>query len=116
MLGYSKFEWIASGILGLVLFTWILWPSDKKPEEKKPETASSSEIMKCSELIKKSSTHPSSVVVHEISGTSSDRKGPGGTSRVKMEFEAKNQIGIEMEYTAICQFANEAPSIQIFNR
>lgn len=54
MLGYSKFEWIVAGILGVVLFSWILWPAEKKPTEPKTKKASSSEIMKCSELINES--------------------------------------------------------------
>lgn len=116
MLGYSKFEWIVAGILGVVLFSWILWPAEKKPTEPKTKKASSSEIMKCSELIKTSATNPSTVVLHELAGTSSDRKGSGGTSRVKMDFEAKNTFGIQVEYQAVCQFAKGVPSIQIFNR
>ncbi len=116
MLGYSKFEWIFAGILGVALFSWILWPAEKKPTEPKPERASSSEIMKCSELIKTSATHPSTVVLHELAGTSSDRKGPGGSSRVKMDFEAKNAFGLQLEYQAVCLFAKGVPSIQIFNR
>ena len=116
MLGYSKFEWIVAGILGGVLFSWILWPAEKKPTEPKTKKASSSEIMKCSELIKTSATNPSTVVLHELAGTSSDRKGSGGTSRVKMDFEAKNTFGIQVEYQAVCQFAKGVPSIQIFNR
>ena len=116
MLGYSKFEWIFAGILGVVLFSWILWPAEKNPTEPKTERASSSEIMKCSELIKTSATNPSTVVLHELAGTSSDRKGPDGTSRVKMNFEAKNAFGLQLEYQAVCQFAKGVPSIQIFNR
>lgn len=116
MLGYSKFEWIFSGIVGVVLISWILWPAEKKPIEPKPERASSAEIMKCAELIKASATHPSTVVLHQLIGTSSDRKGPGGTSRVNMDFEAKNALGLQLEYQAVCLFANGVPTIQIFNR
>lgn len=116
MLGYSKFEWIFAGILGVVLFSWILWPEEKKNSEPKPERASTAEIMKCSELIRASATNPSTVVLHELIGTSSDRKGPGGTSRVSMDFEAKNAFGLQLEYQALCQFAKGVPSIQIFNR
>ncbi|MFG0858853.1 hypothetical protein [Pseudomonas sp. CJQ_13] len=116
MLGYSKFEWVFAGIIGVLLFSWILWPSDNKANEPMPDRASTAEIMKCSELIKKSANYPATVVVHELTGTSSDKKGPGGTSRVKMYFEAKNAFGVQMEYQAICQFAQDTPSIQIFER
>ena len=104
------------GFWGVVLFSWISWPAEKKPTEPKTKKVSSSEIMKCSELIKTSATNPSTVVLHELAGTSSDRKGSGGTSRVKMDFEAKKAFGIQVEYQAVCQFAKGVPSIQIFNR
>ncbi|NMX94952.1 hypothetical protein [Pseudomonas sp. WS 5086] len=116
MLGYSKAEWIFAGILGVVLFSWILWPGEKKPTEPKPERASSAEIMKCAELIKTSANNPSTVVLHELVGTASDRKGPEGTSRVKMDFEAKNAFGLELKFQALCLFAKGVPSIQISNR
>jgi hypothetical protein len=33
-----------------------------------------------------------------------------------MNFEAKNSFGLEMEYQAICQFAEGVPKIQVFER
>jgi hypothetical protein len=116
MLGYSKGEWIFSGVLGAVLFTWILWPGEEEPSAPPPERASTAEIQTCAERIRQSASHPSTVVLHLVLGTSSDKLGPGGTSRVKMNFEAKNSFGLEMEYQAICQFAEGVPKIQVFER
>jgi hypothetical protein len=115
MLGYSKGEWIFSGVLFVVLVSWILWPTEEGPVEPAPARASTAEIQTCAGLIRQSANNPSTVVLHLVIGTSSDKQGPGGTSRVQMNFEAKNAFGLETKYRAICQF-DGGPSIQIFDR
>lgn len=115
MLGYSKWEWGLAGVVGVVAFSYIL-TRDDEPEAAKPERASAAEIAECEQRIKRSVAGQAEVDVHTLTGSSSDKLGAGGTSRVKLYFDQIAPGGVKIEYQGFCQFAEGMPELLVTRR
>lgn len=86
---------------------WFAWYYGAKPKEAKlADQATSAEIMECKQRIEQRFTGLYNVDISVLTGTSSDKKGPDATSRVKMDFELEAPGGVRTKHTGMCQFAN----------
>ena len=67
----------------------------------------------CREGILKTAAFPSSVDIHVLTGTAFDTNKTTGNTRVRMDFTAKNALGAELSYTAICIFPGDGSPPEI---
>lgn len=113
-LGYSKFEWIFSVIVTIpIIYFFNVWLSDE--DEPRPERATAAEIMECKDRIERRFSNRGKVDVSAIIGTSSDKLGPGGTSRVRMAFSVEDRSGVVVKQYAVCQFAEGVAALSLSN-
>lgn len=115
MLGYSKFEWALAVVIGVAAL-WFLIARDSgsdSPPKEAINRASAAEVMECESRIKAGTPPPLKADVKTLLGMSSDKQGPGGTSRVKLYFDVVDPSGSTIEYQAVCQFANGAPPLVV---
>jgi hypothetical protein len=115
-LGYGKMEWVLGAVVGIPAI-WYAWYAGSQPDEVVArERASASEVMECKDRIESSFSGAYTVDVSVITGTASDKQGPGGTSRVFMGFELTAPGGVVTKHTGICQFADGVPSLSVRQR
>jgi hypothetical protein len=74
----------------------------------------SSAIEACSEAAKSLVMYPELADIHTWSGSAFNADKTTGNAQVFLDFDAKNALGIEFEYTARCVFpTNARPEIQV---
>ena len=106
----SKAEWVVGLILGAGLL-WFLLGRDADQDAGSVEQASAAEVMECKERIESEFPEAKRVGTSLLAGKSSDKLGPGGTSRVKLYFEVEAMDGKITPYQGVCQFADGAPPL-----
>ncbi|MEH6565552.1 MAG: hypothetical protein V7756_09545 [Halopseudomonas sp.] len=115
---YTKEQWIACAVILIIGIPLIMWAkssgSDKAAD--KLSDAESSAIRACSDMVLDQAAFPSSVDLHLVTGATVDRLGARDTLRVFLKFDAKNALGAELPYRAICFFDTEPPTINIAGR
>jgi len=115
MLGYSKGEWILGVIVGVPAF-WYAWTFISDPKQQKvSEKASPEEIVECKSRIEHNYPKGYKVDVSVLTGSSSDKKGPEGSSRVKLYFDVYYPSGMQ-SFQGICQFFDGAPPLLVQTR
>lgn len=115
-LGYGAGEWIFSAVLGAT-FLWVFMFTDffdRSSGEPRAERASTAEIMQCKARIEREFAGTIFTVdTKPIIGTSSDKLGPAGTSRVKMHFDLVSPGGGTVSRVAVCQYTPDAPPLVV---
>lgn len=105
-LGFPKSQYVLAVVIGVPAM-WFAWYMGSKPTEVKTvDRASTAEVMECKDRIERRFAGTHNVDISVLTGTSSDRKGPGATSRVKMYFELEAPGGVISKHHGMCQFAD----------
>ena len=118
-LGYGAWEWGFSAVLGVICL-WVFMFTDffdRSSGEPRPESASTAEIMECKVRIEQEFAGTIFTVnTKPIIGTSSDKLGPGGKSRVKMHVDLVSPSGGTISRVAVCQFTPDAPPLMVLSQ
>lgn len=89
--------------------------SPKKPT---PAAAAAAAAMarhkdECADMVRARVKYPESLQMKLGSWIGTDFNGPGGTPRVSIDFSARNALGIQIPYNALCVFDSDPPKILI---
>jgi hypothetical protein len=112
MASNSKGEWVIGLILGAGLL-WFLGTREPDVGGAGAAQASASEVMECKSRIEQKFSGSHKVDVSVLTGKSSDKQGPGGTSRVKLYFEIEDRAGNITRHQGVCQFASGVPPLVV---
>ncbi|RCS70179.1 hypothetical protein [Vibrio casei] len=111
--GSDPLHWVLPIILGVVFYYWLSNGDENKGVKK---VASSDEIIECKARIEDRFDGDFEVDVYFLTGQSSDKNGPGGTSRVRLYFDLKDSSGDIAKMSGICQFSSDADKLIVTKR